>query len=57
MAYGVWGITFLCSAWVLNQALQPSPVAVLVMVGCLIAIVVVGIADTRAQRGPRLPGR
>ncbi len=55
-AYGVWGITVLCTAWVLAQAPHPGPLAALALAGCLIAIAVVGISDHRAQRRARRPG-
>jgi len=54
-AYSVWGITLLCIAWVLTQAPQPAPLAALALLGCLIAIVVVAIADTRVRCRPHGP--
>jgi len=49
-SHGVWGLSFLCIAWVLAQAPSPSPWSALALLGCLIAVVLAGIADHRAGR-------
>jgi phosphatidylglycerophosphate synthase len=53
--YAVWGIAFLAIAGILAHERQP-PVALIVLLGlCFVAIVAVGIRDTRAHRRPSTP--
>ncbi len=48
--YAVWGLLFLSIAWVLSQAPQPTLSAVLALVVCFLAMLVVGFVDSAAHR-------
>ena len=48
-SYAVWGVTFSCIAFTIARAPRPPAWAALGLGLCLLAIVVAGIADTRAD--------